>query len=109
MQVVESLEAAQTASQPSPLRDHISWCHHLDDHLRICQVPKCKGANFRDWPGVTTWPNRKPSLRLDFTSFETMSAMYSHIGPIWVFFPGLSVVTNGNRDKQVDWLTDWTY
>lgn len=62
IQVVESLEAAQTASSPSPLRDHISWCQHLDDLLRICLVPKRKGANFRDWPGVTTWPNRKQPL-----------------------------------------------
>lgn len=64
MQVVESLEAAQAASQPSAVRDHISWCHHLNDHLRICLVPKRKGASFRDWPGVITWPNREQPLPL---------------------------------------------
>ena len=56
---MQSLETAQAASLKSPLRDHRSLCFQLDDHLRICQIPKRKGANFRDLPGVTTWPDRK--------------------------------------------------
>ena len=55
LQVLQRLDAAQQASTAAPLRDHISWCHHLDDHLRICHIPKQKGANFRSLPGVKSW------------------------------------------------------
>ncbi|DBA74077.1 TPA: hypothetical protein ACH3X1_010890 [Trebouxia sp. C0004] len=55
-EVLASMDAAKLAS--GPLRDHRSLCHHLDDHLRICQIPKVKGANFRSFP-VIVWPAKQ--------------------------------------------------
>lgn len=51
-QVLENLAAAEKAK--GPLRDHRSLCCHLDDHLRICAIPRRKGASFRDMQGVVT-------------------------------------------------------
>ncbi|KAI4327996.1 hypothetical protein L6164_020396 [Bauhinia variegata] len=34
------------------LYDHRAYLMHEDDCLRVCQIPKQKGANFRDLPGV---------------------------------------------------------
>ncbi|KAJ7953371.1 Cytosine-specific methyltransferase [Quillaja saponaria] len=34
------------------LYDHQSYLLSEDDYLRVCQIPKKKGANFRDLPGV---------------------------------------------------------
>ncbi|XP_071692612.1 DNA (cytosine-5)-methyltransferase CMT2-like [Rutidosis leptorrhynchoides] len=36
----------------SLLHDHRPFQLNEDDHLRVCRVPKRKGANFRDLPGV---------------------------------------------------------
>ncbi|KAL0040722.1 hypothetical protein WJX79_003028 [Trebouxia sp. C0005] len=55
-EALASLDAAKLAS--GPLRDHRSLCHHLDDQLRICQIPKVKGANFRSFP-VVVWPAKQ--------------------------------------------------
>ncbi|KAL5550863.1 hypothetical protein UlMin_001039 [Ulmus minor] len=35
-----------------PLYDHRPYPLYEDDYLRVCQIPKRKGANFRDLPGV---------------------------------------------------------
>ncbi|KAH7514814.1 hypothetical protein FEM48_Zijuj11G0130500 [Ziziphus jujuba var. spinosa] len=34
------------------LYDHRAYQLNVDDFLRVCQIPKRKGANFRDLPGV---------------------------------------------------------
>ncbi|KAB2632138.1 DNA (cytosine-5)-methyltransferase CMT2-like [Pyrus ussuriensis x Pyrus communis] len=34
------------------LYDHRTYHLYEDDYLRVCQIPKRKGANFRDLPGV---------------------------------------------------------
>lgn len=66
-QVLQSMDAAIAAEgnpHAGPLRDHLSLRPHLDDHLRICIIPKRKGASFRDLPGVRTWRDGEhPVLR----------------------------------------------
>ncbi|KAF7809440.1 DNA (cytosine-5)-methyltransferase CMT2 isoform X2 [Senna tora] len=45
-------------SEKSPvLYDHRSYLLSEDDYLRVCQIPKRKGANFRDLPGVIVGAN----------------------------------------------------
>ncbi|KAL0908977.1 hypothetical protein M5K25_023493 [Dendrobium thyrsiflorum] len=39
------------------LFDHRPLQLNEDDYLRVCRVPKKKGANFRDFPGVRVGPN----------------------------------------------------
>ncbi|MCI24025.1 DNA (cytosine-5)-methyltransferase CMT1-like, partial [Trifolium medium] len=34
------------------LYDHLPYKLNTDDYERVCQIPKKKGANFRDLPGV---------------------------------------------------------
>nr|XP_043640111.1 DNA (cytosine-5)-methyltransferase CMT2-like isoform X2 [Erigeron canadensis] len=40
--------------EKSVLHDHRPFELNEDDHLRVCRVPKRKGANFRDLPGVVS-------------------------------------------------------
>ncbi|KAJ4952365.1 hypothetical protein NE237_029197 [Protea cynaroides] len=39
-------------TKKSVLYDHRPFQLNEDDYLRVCQIPKRKGANFRDFPGV---------------------------------------------------------
>ncbi|PHT86287.1 hypothetical protein T459_08393 [Capsicum annuum] len=39
--------------------DHRPLQLNEDDHQRVCQIPKRKGANFRDLTGVPIWPDKK--------------------------------------------------
>ncbi|XP_047939640.1 DNA (cytosine-5)-methyltransferase CMT3-like [Salvia hispanica] len=41
------------------LCDHRPLCLNQDDYERVCQIPKKKGANFRDLPGVRVRPDNK--------------------------------------------------
>ncbi|KAK4478115.1 hypothetical protein RD792_017393 [Penstemon davidsonii] len=41
------------------LFDHRPLCLNQDDYERVCQIPKKKGANFRDLPGVRVRPDNK--------------------------------------------------
>ncbi|KAL6519679.1 hypothetical protein OROHE_017369 [Orobanche hederae] len=41
------------------LYDHRPLCLNQDDYERVCQIPKKKGANFRDLPGVRVRPDNK--------------------------------------------------
>ncbi|KAL9233613.1 hypothetical protein vseg_008585 [Gypsophila vaccaria] len=41
------------------LYDHRPLQLNVDDHQRVCRVPKRKGANFRDFPGVRVKPDNK--------------------------------------------------
>ncbi|PIN03639.1 DNA (cytosine-5-)-methyltransferase [Handroanthus impetiginosus] len=34
------------------LYDHLPYPLHDDDYIRVCNIPKRKGANFRDLPGI---------------------------------------------------------
>ncbi|KAG5569083.1 hypothetical protein H5410_058849 [Solanum commersonii] len=43
----------------SVLYDHRPLQLNEDDHQRVCQIPKWKGANFRDLPGVRVRPDNK--------------------------------------------------
>ncbi|PHT38578.1 hypothetical protein CQW23_22151 [Capsicum baccatum] len=43
----------------SVLYDHRPLQLNDDDHQRVCQIPKRKGANFRDLTGVRVWPDKK--------------------------------------------------
>ncbi|KAL1544610.1 DNA (cytosine-5-)-methyltransferase [Salvia divinorum] len=42
-----------------PLCDHRPLLLNQDDYERVCQIPKKKGANFRDLPGVRVRPDNK--------------------------------------------------
>ncbi|XP_048137358.1 DNA (cytosine-5)-methyltransferase CMT3-like isoform X2 [Rhodamnia argentea] len=42
-----------------PLFDHRPLELNLDDYERVCRIPKIKGANFRDLPGVRVRPDNK--------------------------------------------------
>jgi hypothetical protein len=54
-----SLQAAAAKVDPvAPLRDHRPLLCNADDYARMCAVPKEKGANFRDMPGVVTHPDK---------------------------------------------------
>lgn len=46
--------AARGVPLDAPLRDQRPLMCNVDDYLRMCAVPKEKGANFRDMPGVIT-------------------------------------------------------
>ncbi|MED6220066.1 MAD2L1-binding protein [Stylosanthes scabra] len=56
-------------AEESLLYDHRPHILFEDDYLRVCQIPKRKGANFRDLPGVVVidnvvrrHPTESPSL-----------------------------------------------
>eukprot|EP00877_Chromochloris_zofingiensis_P009059 jgi/Chrzof1/4406/Cz14g11270.t1 len=51
--LVDEMRKAE-ASPFGPLRDHRPLLCNVDDYLRMVHVPKEKGANFRDMPGVIT-------------------------------------------------------
>lgn len=46
-------EAARVPTS-APLRDHRALLCNADDYGRMRAVPREKGANFRDMPGVVT-------------------------------------------------------
>ncbi|KAJ4717641.1 Cytosine-specific methyltransferase [Melia azedarach] len=56
---VVCLSTTQTASRPSLLYDHQPFKVNKDDYERVCLIPKKKGANFRDLPGVLIGPDNK--------------------------------------------------
>ncbi|KAL5794681.1 hypothetical protein ACOSP7_003275 [Xanthoceras sorbifolium] len=43
---------SETVRANSKLYDHRPYPLSEDDYIRVCQIPKRKGANFRDLPGV---------------------------------------------------------
>lgn len=53
--------AAHEVDVAAPLRDHRPLLCNADDYSRMCAVPKAKGANYRDMPGVVTHPNKAGS------------------------------------------------
>ncbi|XP_038878295.1 DNA (cytosine-5)-methyltransferase CMT3 [Benincasa hispida] len=56
----ESFDSS-TTSKPAmhELYDHRPLALNTDDYQRVCQIPKRKGANFRDLPGVRVRPDNK--------------------------------------------------
>ncbi|TYK14253.1 DNA (cytosine-5)-methyltransferase 1 [Cucumis melo var. makuwa] len=52
---------SSTMSKPAmhPLYDHRPLELNTDDYQRVCQIPKRKGANFRDLPGVRVRPDKR--------------------------------------------------
>ncbi|XP_048327675.2 DNA (cytosine-5)-methyltransferase CMT3 isoform X2 [Ziziphus jujuba] len=58
------LSKDETLGSPNPskqllLHDHRPLELNADDYERVCRVPKKKGANFRDFPGVRVRPDNK--------------------------------------------------
>ncbi|GKV21738.1 hypothetical protein SLEP1_g31690 [Rubroshorea leprosula] len=53
------LGSSNLHSAKSSLFDHRPLELNTDDHQRVCQIPKGKGANFRDLPGVRVLPDNK--------------------------------------------------
>ncbi|XP_017236074.1 DNA (cytosine-5)-methyltransferase CMT3 [Daucus carota subsp. sativus] len=51
--------AVKNCSQKKMLYDHIPLKLNDDDYTRVCLIPKKKGANFRDMPGVLVGKNKK--------------------------------------------------
>ncbi|KAL5789097.1 hypothetical protein ACOSQ2_003985 [Xanthoceras sorbifolium] len=56
---VVNLSAAQIASRPGLLYDRRPLELNVDDFERVCHIPKKKGANFRDLPGVLVGDDNK--------------------------------------------------
>ncbi|KVH90626.1 Bromo adjacent homology (BAH) domain-containing protein [Cynara cardunculus var. scolymus] len=50
---------AKDASKRKMLYDHRPLELNEDDYARVCQIPKIKGANFRNLPGVMVGKNNK--------------------------------------------------
>ncbi|GAB2264969.1 hypothetical protein Dimus_000040 [Dionaea muscipula] len=48
----DMLGITQSMSQSERLYDHRPLLLNEDDYLRVCRIPRKKGANFRDLPGV---------------------------------------------------------
>ncbi|KAL0299801.1 UNVERIFIED_CONTAM: DNA (cytosine-5)-methyltransferase CMT2 [Sesamum radiatum] len=45
--------SCETSMGKNPvLYDHLPYPLNDDDHMRVCKIPKRKGANFRDLPGI---------------------------------------------------------
>ncbi|GAV63981.1 DNA_methylase domain-containing protein/Chromo domain-containing protein/BAH domain-containing protein [Cephalotus follicularis] len=59
---IVSYTAAQNTSCPRMLYDHRPLQLNEDDYTRVCHIPKKKGANFRDLPGVLVGPDNKVFL-----------------------------------------------
>ncbi|KAI8031049.1 DNA (cytosine-5)-methyltransferase 1 [Camellia lanceoleosa] len=55
----QSIVVAKNASGKKMLYDHIPLQLNDDDYERVCLIPRKKGANFRDLPGVLVGPNNK--------------------------------------------------
>ncbi|KAL8091291.1 DNA (cytosine-5)-methyltransferase 1-like [Apium graveolens] len=51
--------AGKNGSQKRMLYDHIPLHLNDDDYRRVCLIPKKKGANFRNLPGVLVGKNKK--------------------------------------------------
>ncbi|KAJ0097151.1 hypothetical protein Patl1_27326 [Pistacia atlantica] len=56
---VVSLSTPQNAPRPGLLYDHRPLKLNEDDYERVCRIPKKKGANFRDLPGVLVGSDNK--------------------------------------------------
>ncbi|NP_001290533.1 DNA (cytosine-5)-methyltransferase CMT3 [Elaeis guineensis] len=56
-ELVNSASGAGRLSQKAILFDHRPLQLNEDDYLRVCRIPKKKGANFRDLPGVKVGPD----------------------------------------------------
>ncbi|CAL5369399.1 unnamed protein product [Camellia sinensis] len=55
----QSIVVSKNASGKKMLYDHIPLQLNDDDYERVCLIPKKKGANSRDLPGVLVGPNNK--------------------------------------------------
>ncbi|KAL5856338.1 hypothetical protein ACOSQ3_003796 [Xanthoceras sorbifolium] len=56
---VVNLYDAQIASRPRLLYDHRPMELNIDDFGRVCPIPRKKGENFRDLPGVLVGDDNK--------------------------------------------------
>ncbi|GAB2292820.1 Alpha-1,3-mannosyltransferase cmt1, partial [Dionaea muscipula] len=54
--------SSQVTSQRPTLYDHRPLQLNEDDYQRVCQIPKEKGANFRNLPGVEVGEDKKVRL-----------------------------------------------
>ncbi|KAL9311236.1 DNA (cytosine-5)-methyltransferase CMT3 [Arabidopsis thaliana] len=60
-------DEASGSQSKSKSKKHVLYDHHplnlnINDYERVCQVPKRKGANFRDFPGVIVGPGNVVKL-----------------------------------------------
>ncbi|KAL3630783.1 hypothetical protein CASFOL_023767 [Castilleja foliolosa] len=55
-----------TSTSNNPvLHGHLPYPLNDDDHMRVCKVPKRKGASYRDLPGIVIGPNNNVVRRAD--------------------------------------------
>ncbi|PIA29804.1 hypothetical protein AQUCO_05800108v1 [Aquilegia coerulea] len=52
----------QIPTETAVLYDHRPLLLNVDDYQRVCRIPKKKGANFRDLPGLVIHPDKKVEL-----------------------------------------------
>ncbi|KAJ9678558.1 hypothetical protein PVL29_020666 [Vitis rotundifolia] len=68
-------------AEKSVLYDHLPLPLNEDDYLRVCRIPKKKGANFRDLPGVVVGANnvarRDPKTEMELPSGKQMVPDYA--------------------------------
>ncbi|XP_057872420.2 DNA (cytosine-5)-methyltransferase CMT3 isoform X2 [Cryptomeria japonica] len=57
-----SYATSKKTAQKAVLYDHRSLQLNEDDYQRVCRIPKRKGANFRDLPGVLVGPDNVVEL-----------------------------------------------
>ncbi|KAH7843378.1 hypothetical protein Vadar_015896 [Vaccinium darrowii] len=57
-----SSNGEKSAWQEDVLYDHIPYLLNKDDYERVCQIPKRKGANYRNLRGVLVGANNKAEL-----------------------------------------------
>ncbi|GFP94292.1 DNA (cytosine-5)-methyltransferase cmt2 [Phtheirospermum japonicum] len=63
------------------LHDHLPYPLNDDDHMRVCKVPKRKGASYRDLPGIVIGPNNNvvPDYAINFRGGTSTKAF----GRLW--------------------------
>ncbi|XP_024173771.1 DNA (cytosine-5)-methyltransferase CMT2 isoform X1 [Rosa chinensis] len=72
-----------TKKKENLLYDHRSYPLHEDDYARVCQIPKRKGANFRDLPGVVV--GRDNVARRDLTEKQSVLPSGKPLVPDYAF------------------------
>nr|XP_011465070.1 PREDICTED: DNA (cytosine-5)-methyltransferase CMT2 isoform X1 [Fragaria vesca subsp. vesca] len=72
-----------TMKKENLLYDHRSLPLHEDDYARVCQIPKQKGANFRDLPGVVV--GRDNVARRDLTEKQLVLPSGKPLVPDYAF------------------------
>uniref|UniRef100_A0A7N0UBW6 Cytosine-specific methyltransferase n=1 Tax=Kalanchoe fedtschenkoi TaxID=63787 RepID=A0A7N0UBW6_KALFE len=82
--------SAKKQAGKAVLYDHQAFPLSPDDYLRVCLIPKRKGANFRDLPGVTV--DERNYARRDPSTEQTLPSGKSYVPDYAInFYEGKSM------------------